>query len=213
MRVLCFLLACIGSAVAAADDLQSVLDRHLGADVPYWLAEPRLVDLLRDASRRDPALDNAAVAGMEQRWREEMAGDGGELTDHVASRFASNYLAEVALRLDGAYGPVLVLDNRGLVTAASELPDRLDFSDDPCVKALADHADAPWAEDRKPATGSYTHVAMPVRDADGNRVGTLLLDIDVSRLPAEGLADGDTRRHDDARLSVRAAAGKSPVVR
>lgn len=206
MRGLLFLLCLACAAVATADDLQATLDRHLHGDVPYWLNEPRLVELLRDASKQDADLDQAAVTALENRWRKEMAGDGGELSDHVASRFASNYLAEVALRLDGAYGLMLALDNRGLVTAASDLPDQLDYSADPCVQLLAQHPDDPWVEQGKPAKGLFTRVAIPVRDADGIRVGTLLLEIDPSRLPADRINGTRTRiGKRDGTSSVRVA--------
>lgn len=217
LRRLCFVLlyglSCGLSSLAFAGDLQSTLDRHLRADVAYWLQEPRLLALLRDANRSGVELDDAAVERMAVRWREELAGEGGELSDRVASRFVSNYLAEVALRLDGAYGPLIVLDNRDMVVAASELPDELLLGDDRCVRKLAERADAAWVQDRKPATGTFTHIARPLLDADGSRIGTLLLDVDVSRLPAGGLAGEDTRRRDDAAISAHSVTLDDAVVR
>ncbi|MFZ5724113.1 MAG: hypothetical protein ACOY33_10700 [Pseudomonadota bacterium] len=202
MRGLCLLLFWgISGMAVAADGLQAVLDRHVRTDVAYWLEEPRLTALLRETSRRNAGLDEAALGSLDARWQAELAGEGGELSDYVASRFASNYLAEVALRLDGAYGPLLLLDTRGLVTAASELPERMLFTGDRCMTMLASRADAAWVQDRRPVTGAYTRVALPVRDTDGTRIGTLLFDVDVSRLPAGRLAGDDTRRRDDSALS------------
>ncbi|MFZ5755379.1 MAG: hypothetical protein ACOY3X_00580 [Pseudomonadota bacterium] len=186
------------SAAAPAADLQATLDGHLREAVGYWLDEPRLLELLRDASRKSAELTGEEIAGMAQRWQAEMAGaemtgEGGELSDVVASRFGSKYLAEVALRLDGAYGTILALDNRGLVAAASELPEQMDLAGDVCVSRLLTHANAAWVQDRKPAEGRYTRVAMPVRGESGERIGMLLIDIDVARLPDAGL-DGDQTR-------------------
>lgn len=214
---LCFVLLCglsCGlSSVAGAGDLQSTLDRHLGADVAYWVEEPRLTALLRDANLASATLDDAAVTALAARWAAELAGEGGELSDRVASRFVSNYLAEVALRLDGAYGPMLVLDNRGLVVAASELPEQLQFSDDVCLRKLAADADAAWVQDRRPTTGTFTHIAWPLRDGEGKRIGTLLLDIDVSRLPPGSLASDDTRRPDDAVVTTRGVTLDANILR
>lgn len=202
-----FLLAVLSSgwpAAVLADDLQTLLDRHLREEVPYWLDEPRLLTLLGEASKRNETLDAAAISALDARWQAELAGNGGELSDHVASRFGSKYLAEVALRLDGVYGPILALDNRGLVIAASELPEQMVFAGDVCVSRLAQRADAAWVQDRKPATGLFTRVALPVRDDAGARIGTLLFDVDVARLQRAGsLRDGDTRLSPDATTSVR----------
>lgn len=215
LRRLCLVLLCglsCGlSALAFAGDLQSTLDRHLRADVAYWLQEPRLTALLRDANQAAPTDDE--IAALAARWREELAGDGGELSDRIASRFVSKYLAEVALRLDGAYGPLVVLDNRNMVVAASELPDELLLGDDRCVRMLAARADAAWVQDRKPATGAFTRIARPLFDADGSRIGTLLLDIDVSRLPAGSIAGEDTRRRDDTAISAHSVTLDDAVVR
>lgn len=201
---LLLLLSWSAPAIAVSSaDLQSVLDRHLRDDVSYWLEEPRLAELLRDVNRQSEVLDTAALATLDQRWRAEHASAGGEITDRVASRFVSNYLAEVALRLDGAYGMLIVLDNRGLVAAASDLPDHVDFSAEPCLQMLAKYPEAKWVQDRPPATGRWTRVAVPLRATDGARIGTLLFDIDVARLPAGSLAGSDTRRRDDSALSSR----------
>lgn len=217
LRRLCLVLLCGLScslpAFAFAGDLQSTLDRHLRADVAYWLQEPRLLTLLRDANQAGAVLADDEIGRLAERWREELAGEGGELSDRVASRFVSNYLAEVALRLDGAYGPLVVLDNRNMVVAASELPDELLLGDDPCVRKLAERADAAWVQDRKPATGTFTHIARPLLDADGSRIGTLVFDVDVSRLPASGLASDDTRRRDDTAISSHSVTLDDAVVR
>lgn len=222
MRGLVLLLCCglLGgwSPVALADDLQALLDQHLREEVPYWLDEPRLTALLAETSKRNAALDAAQLEALDARWQQEMAADGGELSDHVESRFGSKYLAEVALRVDGLYGPILALDNRGLVAAASELPAQMAFAGDVCVSRLEQRPDAPWVQDRKAAVGTFTRVALPVLDATGARVGTLLFAIDAARLQRAGsLRDAQTRLSPDATTSVRggppAAMPAAPVPR
>ncbi len=196
MRSLLLLLALLSIVAARADDnLQSVLDNHLRSDVAYWLAEPRLFALLRDNNQRTAALSSDEVGALEARWQQEVLADDGELSEHMLSRFASKYLAEVSLRMDGAYGRVIALDNRGLVAAASDLTDHYWLGGDICVGMLAQRGDAPWAQDRQPATGGYTCVAMPVQDpATGERLGTLLLDVDVARLMRQpGIRSGSSR--------------------
>lgn len=184
MRSLLLLLALLSIVVARADDsLQSVLDNHLRSDVAYWLDEPRLFTLLRDNNQRNAALSSDEIGALEARWQQEIVADDGELSEHMLSRFASKYLAEVSLRMDGAYGRVFALDNRGLVAAASVLPENYWLGDDTCVTTLAQRSDAPWAQDRQPAAGVYTRVALPVKDpATGERLGTLLLEVNVARL-------------------------------
>ena len=119
MRSLLLLLALLSIVAARADDsLQSVLDNHLRSDVAYWLDEPRLFTLLRDNNQRNAALSSDEIGALEARWQQEIVADDGELSEHMLSRFASKYLAEVSLRMDGAYGRVIALDNRGLVAAA-----------------------------------------------------------------------------------------------
>lgn len=202
VRLLAGVMLVASSALATADGLQETLEQHLLDDLAYWADEPRLMALLRDDKRVDALWDAQALAAGAVRWRAEMAGDGGELTDRIASRFASRYLAEVALRLDGAYGPLLLLDTRGLVVAASELPDEMIQSGDRCLQLLDAHPDRPWVQDRRPMTGRWTHVAWPVADGNGKRLGTLVFDIDVSRLPAGSLAGKDSRRRDDTAVGT-----------
>ncbi len=187
---------------ASALSLQDSLAEHLQNDVAYWLDEPRVLALLRDDKRVDAGWDAPTLAAMEARWRTEMAGDGGELTDRIAARFASKYLAEVALRLDGAYGPLLLLDKRGVVVAASELPDDMNQSSDRCLQLLDAHPDRPWVQDHRPTTGHWTHVAWPVTDGEGVRLGTLVFDIDVSRLPQGSIAGIDSRRPGNDRVGA-----------
>lgn len=195
MRVLLALLLCCATASAcAADSLQAVLERHLGEDVAWWLDEPRMAILLRDNSARNAALDADAIAALEQRWQAELEQGDGELTGHVMSRFASKYLAEVALRMDGAYGNLVALDARGLVAAAADLPERLYFGGDRLVQAL-DGTTAPWVLEGRVASGVFTHVAMPVADPQsGTRIGTLLLDIDAAKLASAGSLRAESRR-------------------
>lgn len=204
MRVLLALLLCFAAASAfAADSLQAVLERHLREDVAWWLDEPRMTTLLRDNSTRNAALDAAAIAALGQRWQAELEQGDGELTGHVMSRFASKYLAEVVLRMDGAYGNLVALDARGLVAAAAELPERLYFGGDRLVQAL-DGATAPWALEGQMAGGVFTRVAMPVTDPQsGARIGTLLLDIDAAKLASAGSLRAGSRRRTVEVVSAR----------
>lgn len=200
-RILLLLVALVVAVAArAGDDLESVLDRHLRADVAYWVDEPRLVALVRDNNTRNATLGDDEVRTLDSRWQAELDAGDGELTGHVMSRFASQYLAEVALRMDGAYASLVVLDNRGLVAAASDLPAHYFLGDDNCVAALASHADAPWTQDRMPATGALTRVAVPLKDPQtAARIGTLLLDVDVARLvKMKSIRAASTRREPDA---------------
>lgn len=185
MRVLLALLVMCTSLSAFADDaLQAVLERHLREDVAWWLDEPRMATLLRDNSARNAALDADAIAAFEQRWQAELEQGDGELTGHVMSRFASKYLAEVVLRMDGAYGNLVALDARGLVAAAAELPERSYLGDDRLVQALDG---APWLLEGRVAAGAFTRVAMPVEDPQsGARIGTLLLEVDAAKLAGAG---------------------------
>lgn len=198
MRLFLLLVIALATAAGAraADALQAQLDRHVREDVAYWVDEPRLLALLRDKSEERGGLAAEVVAELDARWQEELDAGNGELTDHVLSRFGSKYLAEVALRMDGAYGNVVVLDNRGLVVAASELPDHIFLGDDPVVSTLASRADAEWVQDRAPEAGVLSRVALPLADPETQaRIGTLLLDVDVSRVGRmQSIRKGSTRK-------------------
>lgn len=179
------------AAMAAGDDpaaLQAVLERHLQDDVAFWADEPRLLQLLRDQNQRNAALTAAELAALDARWQAELDSDATPLADVLFSRFASKYFAEVVLRVGGAYTQVLALDLRGIVVAANDQFDRLWLQDEPCVALLAQNPLAPWVQDVRPQAGRPVRVAMPLDDPDtGARIGTLLLELDVSRLPAPTL--------------------------
>lgn len=200
MRVLlALLLLCATASAFGADSLQAALERHLREDVAWWLDEPRMAALLRDNSARNAALDAGAVAALEQRWQAELLQGDGELTGHVMSRFASKYLAEVVLRMDGAYGNLLVLDMRGLVAAAAELPAHMFFGGDRLVQSL-DGSTAPWVLEGRARAGTFARVAMPLADPQsGARIGTVLLEVDAAKLARAGsLRAGSRRRAVDA---------------
>lgn len=172
-----------GGAAVVAEAPQALLERHLAEEVPYWLDEPRLHDWLRERNGETAVLDDQSIADMAVRWGGELDAGSGPLTDRIASRFASKYLAEVVLRADGAYREAIVLDLRNLVAAAGELPEQVSHVGDSLVEKLAADPDAPWVQD-VPATASGTlRVALPLDDPDnGQRSGTLLLVIDMARL-------------------------------
>lgn len=224
MRVYLCGLLCAGSllvglpgALRAAEAVSPALAAHLADEVPYWLNEPRLFRLLRDNNARNGGLDDAALAGLERRWQAELDAGAGEIGDRLGSRFASKYFAEVVLRVGRVYGQILALDRRGIVVAASELPERYVYADDAALQdllaevgdgAVDDAADDPAdaavagesvAEDSGGAQeefrpwrlgeggGRYTRVFYNIADPDsGERLGTLLLDVDVAALDKAG---------------------------
>lgn len=198
------LLAWVSGVAVAADTLQATLERHLRDDVGWWLDEPRLQALLRDNSARNAALDADAIADLERRWQAELDLDDGELTGHVMTRFASKYLAEVVLRMDGAYRNAVVLDARGLVAAAAELPGRMYLGDEPVVAALAGPTPPPWAQGSRPVAGNGTPVALPLVDPDsGARIGTLLVEVDAARLAKAGSMRAGSQRRAADTVSAR----------
>lgn len=184
MRILVVLFALLAAVAARADEsLPLVLEQHLRADVAYWVAEPRLFELLRENNRRNSGLSDAEVARLEARWQSELDVGSGTLTNHMMSRFASKYFAEVALRMDGAYGHIVALDNRGLAAAASDMTEHYGLAGDALLARLADKQDAAWVFEPRPEADRFTRVALPLKDPNtGARVGTLLLTVDVSRL-------------------------------
>lgn len=188
-------VALVASAGSVVEVLPPALEKHLDEDVPYWLNEPRLHARLRESNAASAVLDEAALAALEKRWQAEMDAGAGDLGNRVASRFPSKYFAEVLLRMDGAYRQIVAVDNRGVLVAASELPDRYRFDDQPLLRALATQPGAKWLRDETLPAGSVWRFAFPVVDPlNGERLGSVLLEIDASRLQRRGgLREGSTR--------------------
>lgn len=195
--VLTALLVLTAGPVLAADSA-ALLEKHLRNDVPYWLAEPRLLGLLRDSNDKSAALDDAALAALEARWQAELEAGSGALGNRVATRFASKYLDEVVLRMDGAYGLLILIDKRGVLVAASETPEHYRYDELPVLRALDADVSLQWLRDEASAKGRLLRFAMPVVDAaDGARLGSVLLEIDAERLAPQGsIRSGNTRRKD-----------------
>lgn len=172
------------AAEAPAVDLQARLEQHLREEVQVWTAEPRMWQLLRELNARNAAATDAQLRRLEAQWQEESAAESGEtrMIDTVSSRFASNYLAEVVLRLGAAYRRIVLLERHDLVAAASEPPERYRLADEPVVATLRERPASPWVQDRRPAPGRSVRVALPLREDDAI-LGVLLLDIDVAKLP------------------------------
>lgn len=109
------------SPVAIANEYEPAIRNFLEAGVSGWIADPVLIEAIREQNAKTSAYDEAMIVSLDKQWRGEVGGSDTPLISEVLGRPASEFLQA---RRDGAEGlitEIFVMDAKGLNVAASDV--------------------------------------------------------------------------------------------
>lgn len=112
---LCFALP------AASQDVEGMLKELAETQLAAWVADPSVVQTLRDQNAAHANLAQADIDALDLQWRAEVGQSDTPLISEVLGRSTSEYLREQKNGMDGLITEVFVMDNHGLNAAQSDL--------------------------------------------------------------------------------------------
>ncbi len=163
------------------------LEAYIETELNGWLENADLIAAVNAQNEAHAGLQQADIDALDQKWRAEAGGDGGELVDDLMGRPVSEWLVAQQEATTGLVTEVFVMDNKGLNVAQSAVTSDYWQGDE-----------AKWQEtygngsgevhisevEFDDSTGFYqTQASVPVTDpATGELIGAVTFGINVQSL-------------------------------
>ena len=120
-RLAIFAITVFSSAALAAGPHEEPIRRFGEQTVRAWIADPLVVEAIREQNRRNAGLSEADIIAMDQQWRSETGAAIRPMIDWALNNPLSQFLARAKRDQHGIVTEVFVMDNRGLNVGQSDV--------------------------------------------------------------------------------------------
>lgn len=172
---------------AAANEFEPELRNAFENQLKGWIDDPALIEAIKAQNERHAALSEGDIESLDQEWRAEASSGQGPLINEVLGRPASSFLVERKESLGGLITEVIVMDNRGLNVAQSDVTsDYMQGDEAKWQKTFLAGPDSLFIDDLEfdDSTGSFQcQISATIADpATGEAIGAITFGINVENL-------------------------------
>lgn len=111
---------CLAAQSAAAGAVEDNMKSYVEAEVRAWFSDPTVVAAVQASNLAHAALSPGDIAPLDAQWEAEI-GTGGPLIAQVKDSAASSFLREKVAAAGGKVTEIIVMDNKGLNVAVSDV--------------------------------------------------------------------------------------------
>ena len=104
-----------------ANEFESELRDLFEQKLHPWLQSPILIEAINRQNADNIGLTSADIDAMDKDWRSQVRNGGGPLIDRLIKREASTYLSNKKNEAGDLVTEVIIMDNRGLNVAISDI--------------------------------------------------------------------------------------------
>ena len=113
-------LLCLAAHPVAASGIEEGMKSYVEGEVRAWFAEAAIVAAVQGANLAHAGLSPADISTLDAQWQAEIGTDSA-LIKQVTDNAASSYLRERIAASDGKVTELIVMDNKGLNVAISDI--------------------------------------------------------------------------------------------
>jgi hypothetical protein len=182
-------------AAAEAASLEAQARELAWSSVQGWLADPAVVDRLRDQNVAHQTLSPEQIQTLDQQWRGELKQDQAQrsLINRVLARPLSTFLRAKAEASDGLVRELFVMDAKGLLAGSSRITsDYWQGDEDKWIRPFREGAEVHLGEvTRDESTQTYLlQVSFPIIEPGATRpIGAVTVGINVEKLGKSAAVD------------------------
>ncbi|MDJ0983440.1 MAG: hypothetical protein QNI94_17585 [Kiloniellales bacterium] len=178
-------------------------DRHLepvrefaDSQLKTWAAAAICIDAVKAQNQRMANITQWEIDALDIQWRLETVRSVRPLINSVMSKQLSHYLAQLKETMRGAVTEIVIMDNRGLNVAASDIDtDYWQGDEAKWQKTYLAGPGSVFVDDVEldPSTDLFqSEISMAITDpASGKVIGAIAVGIDLDRLAANAKSAGD----------------------
>ncbi|MGV3552853.1 hypothetical protein [Rhizobium sp.] len=156
------------------------------SSVQPWLSDPVIVQAVIAQNGMNAALDQAAIAALDQKWRAEIEAENHPMVDEVLANRLSTFLRSKQDESGGTITEVFVTDAKGLNVGQSDVTsDYWQGDEEKFTKTFGAGPGAIFvdvAEKDESTQMLQSQVSMTIVDEDGKPIGTITVGVNLDQL-------------------------------
>lgn len=114
-------LALAPATVQAEEAHVAPIKEFISQNVEGWLADPVVVDAIKEQNAKTAGLDQAAIDKLDTEWRAQATASTKPMVDEVLARALSKFLTEKKDASQGMITEMFVMDAKGLNVGQSDV--------------------------------------------------------------------------------------------
>lgn len=174
------------SSVFAEEAHVAPVTEYVSANVKPWLSDPALIEAIKAQNAANAALDQAAIDGLDQKWRAEVEADSHPMIDGVLANPVSAFLKAKQEASGGTITEVFVTDAKGLNVGQSDVTsDYWQGDEDKFTKSFGAGAGALFvdaAEKDESTQMLQSQASMTIVDEAGKPIGAVTIGVNLDQL-------------------------------
>jgi hypothetical protein len=109
------------AATAHADQHETAIRTLVDTSIRSWINVPAIVDAIKEQNAEHSSLTQTDIDRLDEQWRHETKAVDRPLINRLMSKPLSAYLDKCKRQGQGLYTEIIVMDNRGLNVAQSDV--------------------------------------------------------------------------------------------
>lgn len=159
---------------------------YVNTNVKPWLSDPVIIDAIKAQNAANAALDQAAIDGLDQKWRAEVEADSHPMIDAVLANAISAFLKGKQDGSGGTITEIFVTDAKGLNVGQSDVTsDYWQGDEDKFTKSFGAGPDALFvdaAEKDESTQMLQSQASMTIVDETGKPIGAVTVGVNLDQL-------------------------------
>ncbi|SMC63785.1 hypothetical protein [Rhizobium sp. RU36D] len=156
-------------------------------DVRPWIRDPLLIGAIQQQNARHATLSDADINELDRQWRAGFEGTGHSIMiDIVAENVLSEMLRQKLSGSGGRIAEILVMDNRGLIVGATDMPsDFWQGDEDKFQKSFDAGPDALFIdviEKDESSQALQSQASLTISDDGGKPIGAITIGVNIDAL-------------------------------
>lgn len=172
--------------------MQDLITDDVIADIREWVNVPVVIEALRSRNEGAGQLEQSEIDRLDKQWRAETKKDDQPLITSVLANPLSSYLYRVQARSVGLFTEVFVMDRNGLNVGQSSVTSDYWQGDEAKFQKTVDVGPGTVfideAEYNEETATWRAQVNMTIDNAEGNPVGAITVEVNLTELERRKLA-------------------------
>lgn len=184
---LCAVLGAVPSARSAEQGHVPAVRDYVETNVRPWLNDPLLIGAIKQQNARHATLSTEDIDNLDRQWRAGFEGKGHRvMIDIVTENVLSKMLRQKLSGSAGRIAEILVMDNKGLIVGATDMPsDYWQGDEAKFQKSFGAGPDAVFVdiiEKDESSQALQSQASLTISDDGGMPIGAITIGVNIDAL-------------------------------